>query len=105
MYDEDHTLGNTLRMMLNQNPKVALPGTHVRPRFLLAASPRACMLACPGAPSWRSAPVRAHTLMHTHSHTHTHTHTHIHTHATQVTFCGYSVPHPLVSTLESPSAV
>merc|ERR1719329_798177 len=29
MYDEDHTLGNTLRMMLNQNPKVTFCGYSV----------------------------------------------------------------------------
>ena len=31
MYDEDHTLGNALRMMLNQNPKVRAKALNHRP--------------------------------------------------------------------------
>ena len=39
MHNEDHTLGNALRMMLNQNPKVALaqaPVTHARNHLALS---------------------------------------------------------------------
>ena len=31
MYDEDHTLGNTLRMMLNQKPKVRAKALNPKP--------------------------------------------------------------------------